>query len=196
MVMHFEYPPGATPIDPDEALGMMPTHITTQADLNAWEEMNIVEGAQWIMRRKITQYLDEGVVRELHRHMFNKTWNWAGKFRKSAKSIGIDWPQIPVALKNLLDDTAYQIEHHIMPHDEIVVRFHHRLVVIHAFPNGNGRHARLLADAVIVSLGQDPFSWGGNDSITNQGETRQKYISALRAADIGDITPLLLFSRL
>lgn len=195
MVMHFEYAPGATPIDPDEALGLIPKHISTQADLNAWEEMNIVEGADWIARQKITQGLNEGLVRELHSRIFNQTWRWAGTFRKSAKSIGIDWTQIAVALKNLLDNTAFQIEHKTMSTDEIIVRFHHQLVLIHAFPNGNGRHARLLADALIVSLGGKRFSWGGNTSIAAPGTTRQNYLSALRAADSGDIAPLMLFAR-
>lgn len=193
--MHFEYAPGATPIDPDEALGLIPKHISTQADLNAWEEMNIVEGADWIARQRIIQSLNEGLVRELHSRMFNQTWQWAGTFRKSAKSIGIDWTQIAVALKNLLDNTAYQIENKTMTIDEIVVRFHHQLVLIHAFPNGNGRHARLMADALIMSLGGERFSWGGNTSIATQGTARQNYLSALRAADKGDIAPLMLFSR-
>ena len=193
--MQFEYAPRATPIDPDEALDLIPKHISTQADLNAWEEMNIVEGANWVARQKIIQGLDEGLVREMHSRMFNKTWLWAGTFRKSAKSIGIDWTQIAVALKNLLDNTAYQIENQAVPIDEIVVRFHHQLLLIHAFPNGNGRHARLIADALIVNLGGKRFSWGGNTSIATLGLTRQNYLSALRAADKGDITPLMLFAR-
>ena len=127
--------------------------------------------------------------------MFNKTWPWAGTFRKSAKSIGIDWTQIAVALKNLLDNTAYQIENQAVPIDEIVVRFHHQLLLIHAFPNGNGRHARLIADTLIVNLGGKRFSWGGNTSIATLGLTRQNYLSALRAADKGDIKPLMLFAR-
>jgi Fic-DOC domain mobile mystery protein B len=195
MVMQFEYPPGATSIDPDEALGLIPKHISTQADLNAWKELNIIEGADWIARQKIIQGLNEGLVRELHSRMFNQTWQWAGTLRKSAKSIGIDWTQISVALKNLLDNTAYQIENKAMPIDEIVVRFHHQLLLIHAFPNGNGRHARLIADALIVSLGGKRFSWGGNTSIATPGTTRQNYLLALRAADKGDIEPLMLFAR-
>jgi Fic-DOC domain mobile mystery protein B len=195
MVMHFEYALGATPIDPDEALGLIPVHITTQADLNAWEEMNIVEGATWIKRQKIIQGLNEGLVRELHNRMFNQTWLWAGTFRKSAKSIGIDWPQIAVALRNLLDNTAYQIEHQTISNDEIAVRFHHQLVLIHAFPNGNGRHARLMADALIVSLGGERFSWGGNMPLATSGITRQNYLSALRAADNGHLESLMQFAR-
>ncbi len=159
--------------------------------LNLWNSFVI----DWIARQKIIQGLNEGLVRELHSRMFNQTWQWAGTFRKSAKSIGIDWTQIAVALKNLLDNTAYQIENRAMPIDEIVVRFHHQLVLIHAFPNGNGRHARLMADALIVSLGGKRFSWGGNTSIATPGTTRQNYLLALRAADKGDIAPLMLFAR-
>ena len=146
-------------------------------------------------RKKITQKLDEGLIRELHSRMFNQTWLWAGTFRKSDKSVGIDWTQIAVALKNLLDNTTYQIENKVMPIDEIVVGFHHKLVLIHAFPNGNGRHARLIADALIVSLGGERFSWGGNTSIATPDLTRQNYLSALRTADKGDIAPLMLFAR-
>lgn len=193
--MHFQYASGATPIDPDEALGLIPAHITTQADLNAWEEANIVEGAEWIKRQRVVQNLGEGLVRELHRRMFNETWRWAGTFRQSAKSIGVDWSQIAVALRNLLDNTAYQIEHQTMSNDEIIVRFHHQLVLIHAFPNGNGRHARLMADALIMNLGGERFSWGGNISIAILGITRQNYLSALRAADNGNLEPLMQFSR-
>lgn len=193
--MMFKYPPGATPIDPDEALGLIPKHILTQAQLNAWEELNITEGATWINRQKITQRLNESLVRELHKRMFNQTWQWAGSFRKSDKSIGVDWRQISLTLRDLLDNTAYQIEHQVMPIDEIVLRFHHRLVLIHAFPNGNGRHARLMADALIMNLGRSRFSWGGDTLIATPGITRQNYLSALRAADLGDIEPLLKFAR-
>ena len=195
MVIDFEYAPGATAIDPDEALDLIPVHITTHADLNAWEEMNIVEGANWIKRQNVAQSLNEGLVRELHYRMFNQTWLWAGTFRKSAKSIGIDWPQIAVSLRNLLDNTTYQIEHQTMPIDEIAVRFHHQLVLIHAFPNGNGRHARLMADALIMSLGGERFSWGGNMPLAPSGATRKNYLSALRAADNGDLAPLIQFAR-
>ena len=195
MVMYPHYSHGATPIDPDEALGLIPKHIMFQDQLNAWEELNIEEGAHWIKHQKILKNLNEGLVRELHRRMFNKTWLWAGRFRTSSKNIGIDWPQISVYLKNLLDNTLYQIENQTMPSDEIAIRFHHQLVWIHAFPNGNGRHARLLADSIITNLGYKRFSWGRNFSITTPGETRQTYLNALRTADKGNIKVLLDFAR-
>ncbi len=88
--MNFFYPPGATPLDPDEAAGLIPTHISTQADLNAWEQLNIAQGDQWAARQTKRELLDEGFVRDLHKQMFDKTWRWAGSFRNSNKNIGVD----------------------------------------------------------------------------------------------------------
>ena len=181
--MEFHYAPGATPLDPDEAAGLVPTHITTQADLNAWEQINIVQGDRWAARQKKRDLLDEGFIRDLHYQMFDKTWQWAGTFRKSNKNIGVDWMHVAVKLRNLLDNTKYQIENHVFGADETAVRFHHQLVWIHAFPNGNGRHARLMADLLAMRLGRPRLTWGGGEaSIATVGEFRDQYLAALRAA--------------
>jgi len=110
--MEFQYAPGAAPLDPAEAAGLVPVHITTQADLNAWEQANIVLGDRWAVRQKKRELLDEGFVRDLHRQMFDRTWQWAGMFRQSNKNIGVDWTQVSVKLHDLLDNTRYQIESH------------------------------------------------------------------------------------
>jgi Fic-DOC domain mobile mystery protein B len=116
--------------------------------------------------------------------MFDKTWQWAGTFRHSNKNIGVDWTQVAVKLRNLLDNTKYQIDNHAFDADEIAVRFHHQLVWIHAFPNGNGRHARLMADLLATRLGRPRLSWGGGETtITTAGVFRDQYLTALRAAD-------------
>lgn len=193
--MNFEYPPGATPLDPDEAAGLMPRHITTQGELNVWEQANILQAEKWAFRQKNTQILTEGFVRDLHRKMFDNTWRWAGTFRSSNKNIGMDWAQIAMQLKNLLDNTQYQVEHAVFPEDEIAVRFHHQLVWIHPFPNGNGRHARIMADLLIMQLGKGRFSWGSGISLMEQNDVRKRYIEALRAADQHDVEPLLVFAR-
>jgi Fic-DOC domain mobile mystery protein B len=194
--MKFDYAPGATPLDPDEAEGLLPRHITVQGELNAWEEANIVEGARWAMRQKKRNLLEEAFIRELHSQMFSKTWRWAGTFRKSNKNIGVDWTQVSIKLRNLLDNTQYQIDHLVFSQDEIAVRFHHQLVWIHAFPNGNGRHARLMADLIAIRLGQPRLTWGGGESkIAPSGTVRQKYISALQAADEGQFHDLIKFAR-
>lgn len=192
--MRFHYAPGATPLDPDEAAGLIPSHITTQGQLNEWEQTNILEGAQWTARQRKREILDEVFLRELHRRMFGKTWKWAGAFRQSDKNIGVDWRQIPVHMRNLLDDVKVQIEHAAYPPDEIALRFHHRLVWIHPFANGNGRHARLAADLLIQRLGGPAFSWGGQ-SLVEASEKRKRYLVALRAADGRDYRELMEFAR-
>lgn len=194
--MEFHYAPGATPLDPDEAAGLVPTHITTQGDLNAWEQINIVQGDRWAARQKKRDLLDEGFIRDLHRQMFDKTWQWAGTFRKTNKNIGVDSTQVAVKLRNLLDNTKYQIENHVFDADELAVRFHHQLVWIHAFPNGNGRHSRLMADLLAMRLGRPRLTWGGGEkSITTVGELRAQYLAALRAADQGQFGDLIAFAR-
>ncbi len=194
--MEFYYVPGATPLDPDEAVGLVPIHITTQADLNAWEQVNIALGSRWAARQKKRDLLDEGFIRELHRQMFNKTWQWAGTFRCSNKNIGVDWTQVAVKLRNLLDNTKYHINHNVFEADEIAVQFHHQLVWIHAFPNGNGRHARLMADLLATRLGRPKLTWGGGEAtITEVGVLRDQYLTALRAADQGHYKDLIVFAR-
>lgn len=190
----FEYAPGATPLDPDEAEGLIPGHITTQGELNEWEQHNITTGMTWAYGRRHPDLVSEKFLLDLHKRMFNQTWRWAGTFRRSDKNIGPSWHTVPVHLKQLLDDTRYQIDHQSFPPDELVARFHHRLVLIHPFPNGNGRHARLIADLLIEKLGGQPFTWGGG-SLEKAGNIRAQYIAALRAADQGNIGPLMAFIR-
>lgn len=193
MTVNLDYPPGATPLDADELANLIPGHITTQGELNAWEQRNIVQGEAWA--RKLRQEIpQEAHIRKLHEPMCGETWRWAGEFRKSDKNLGVDWLKIGVELKKLLDDVRYQVEHGSYPADEIAVRFHHRLVAIPPFPNGNGRHARLMADLRAERLGHPRFSWGSR-SLVDASETRQRYIAALQAADARDYGPLLAFAR-
>ncbi|MSQ73240.1 MAG: mobile mystery protein B [Betaproteobacteria bacterium] len=186
-------PPGATPLDPDELASLIPGHITTQGELNEWEQLNILQGEAWA-RKQRKEILNEAFVRELHRQMFGETWRWAGEFRKSDKNIGVDWLTIGVELKTLLEDVRYQIAHGSYPPDELAVRFHHRLVAIHPFPNGNGRHARMMADLLVQRLGQPRLTWGSR-SPEDASDTRQRYIAALQAADARNYSPLLTFAR-
>ncbi|MEN9784634.1 MAG: hypothetical protein RJA24_1977 [Pseudomonadota bacterium] len=186
--------PGATPLDPDEARGLIPGHITHQAELNQWEQANVLEGSTWALRSRARDVLSEGFVRELHRRMFGNTWRWAGTFRTTGKNIGVDAAQVSMQLRELLDNTRYWIEHRTFPLDEIAARFHHRLVVIHPFPNGNGRHARLMTDVLLLRNGVAAFSWGGAN-LEAAGDARDRYLTALRAADAGDYAQLLGFVR-
>jgi len=193
MTMNIDYPPGAPPLDADELACLIPSHITTQGELNEWEQLNIEQGEAWAQRQR-KEILDEGFVRQLHHRMLGETWSWAGGFRASDKNIGVEWQQIGVKLRDLINDVRYQIEHNTYPPDEMAARFHHRLVAIHPFPNGNGRHARMMADLLIQKLGQPRFTWGSK-SLMDVTETRMRYIEALQAADGGDIGLLSNFVR-
>ena len=190
----FAQPEDATPLDAEEREGLLQTWITTRADLNEAEQANIDDAVAWTQRRRDTDILTEGFVFELHRRMFGDVWSWAGSTRKTGKNIGIDPVQIHVQLGGLLRDSRYWMGHDSFPLDDIAIRLHHGLVAIHPFPNGNGRHARLMADLLIAELGGAPFSWGGG-TLRDIGALRAEYIAALRAADQHDFAPLLAFAR-
>lgn len=193
--MIFDTPEGATPLDPDETDGLLLSHITTRAELDRWEQDNIAEAERWAFRRTHPDILTDGFVRRLHKRMFGNVWRWAGTYRKTGKNIGIDAWQIAMATRTLCDDCAVWIEHDVYPSDEIAVRFHHRLTAIHPFANGNGRHARLMTDILLVQLLKQPRCTWGSGNLVNPGDCRQQYISALRAADRFDFGPLLAFIR-
>lgn len=192
--MQFDYPDGATPLDPDEAEGLIPNHITTQAQLNEWEQSNILEAEMWAFSTKHDLVLSTQFLQNLHKRMFDKTWKWAGKFRQSNKNIGNDKTLIQIELKKLLDDTHYQIENTVYSIDEIATRFHHRLVWIHPFANGNGRHSRLMTDILLINQSQPRFSWG-RENLYSKIKVRERYIQALREADKHDYEKLLGFVR-
>jgi Fic-DOC domain mobile mystery protein B len=194
--MEFVYAPGQTPLDPDEIGGLKPKHITTQEQLNAWEQVNILAGRVWAFRQsKKVEPLEENFLRRLHLKMFENTWTWAGTFRTTDKSIGVPSEQVAMQLAQLVDNTRYQRDHETFPPDEMVIRFHHRLVFIHPFANGNGRHSRLMADILGQRLGCAAFTWGAGVDLVKPGTAREQYLTALRAADVGDIAPLLAFAR-
>ncbi len=185
---------GATPLTAEEQEGLKQTWIATRADLNSAEELNIEQALTWLKRQKRKDILREDFARMLHKHMLGEVWTWAGAYRTTGKNIGVDPAQIRMELLSLFDDTKYWIENSTYPIDEIAIRFHHRLVAIHPFANGNGRHARLMADHLIQKLGGTVFTWG-HETLIENGETRKQYIAALQAADRHDIKPLLKFAR-
>lgn len=188
--------PGQTPLELDEAEQLIPSWISTRGDLDSAEQENIADAVEWALRtvRAPSEILDEGFLRRLHRRMFGEVWRWAGSYRTSARNISVDAWRIVEEMGVLLADARYWVEHDTYAHDELAVRFHHRLVGIHAFPNGNGRHARLAADLLIRSLGAPTFTWG-IDRDEDPGSLRTAYITAILAADAGEIEPLLAFAR-
>jgi Fic-DOC domain mobile mystery protein B len=193
MIGPFDADDNATPLTPAERDGLILTHVTLRSELNELEQQNILEADQWAFQRK-RPVLDEAFLRGLHRRMYNHVWRWAGKYRTSERNIGIPSYRIEVEMHQLVDDMRYWVEHETFAPDEIAVRFHHRLVSIHPFPNGNGRWSRMAADLLIVQLGGERFGWG-KSNLQEAGEIRSAYIDALHAADNHDIDPLVAFAR-
>ncbi len=183
-----DLPPGSTPLDPDEAAELIPDHVQTRQELNAWEQANILVAEEWTRRTRVSA-LEETTIRELHRRMFDRTWKWAGQYRHSDKNIGVDRARIPVEVRKLVDDGTYWIDERVFGLDEVALRLHHRLVQVHPFPDGNGRHARLWCDLLLKQNGRPPIDWK-SDRLGSVGEARSAYIGALQAADGGDLGPL------
>jgi Fic-DOC domain mobile mystery protein B len=189
----YDEPIDATPLTPEEREGLTPSHVTLRRELNELEQQNILEADTWVFARKHDP-VNEAFVRNLHHRMFGSVWRWAGTYRTSNKNIGVDRNQIQLRLNEAMDNVRYWIEHKTFPPDETAVRFHHVLVFIHPFPNGNGRWSRLMADILAISLGQPRFTWGSS-TLRTADLTRQAYIEALRAADNHDFTGLIAFAR-
>jgi Fic-DOC domain mobile mystery protein B len=195
MINETDIPEGATPLDPDEAAGLKPG-LTTRGELNAFEQANIAQAVAWARKsRKLkNSLLSIDSLRLLHKRMFDDTWKWAGTFRTTGKNIGVEPYLIQTQLSALCGDGNYWLENKTFPMDICAIRFHHRLVSIHPFPNGNGRHSRLVADLLMLFAGEPHFTWGG-ESIELDGNTRTNYLSALRKADKGNYEPLIQFAK-
>lgn len=187
-------PDGATPLDPDELDGLRHRHVTTRAELNELEQANIEAGLLWLARQRKTEILEDSFLRELHRRLFGGVWTWAGGYRLREKNIGIDPLLIGVQVRQALRDAAYWADHDTFKPLEAAARFHHALVKIHPFPNGNGRHARISADVYLAEcFRMPPINWSNNTDMTRNSIRRTAYIAALRAADNFDFAPLLSF---
>lgn len=194
--MDLDLPTGATPLEPEEAEGLIP-FVATRAQLNALEQANIRKAEDWLLfsKRRLRAFrVDRAHLVKLHQQMFGEVWTWAGEFRRTERNIGIDPSHVSVEVRKLCDDFRFWMESGTYELDEAAARLHHRLVAIHAFPNGNGRHARLLADAVLLQAGARRFTWGQGD-LYGTGEVRSRYLAALRAADQYEVGPLLAFVR-
>ncbi len=193
MGIDFSETEGATSIDPDEGQGLIPA-LSTQAELNEFELLNIIEAIRWAERsRKMkSDLLRPDSLRLLHKRMFGKTWTWAGTYRLTQKSIGLESYRISTEMLNLIEDTKIWIQSETYGPAEIAARFHHRLVFIHSFPNGNGRHARLATD-LLCDQNKWPRSDWGATNLAAVGTARSQYIKALQQADRHNLSPLIAF---
>jgi Fic-DOC domain mobile mystery protein B len=197
MGIDFNYQEGQTPLEEEEKEGLLISTITTHGELDEFEQLNIQKAIEWTIARKFKaeRILTESFIKELHKKMFGDTWAWAGKFRNTNKNIGVNHYQVSVDLRSLLDDVRFWIDNGTYSSNEIALRFKHRIVSIHCFSNGNGRHSRLLADVVIEHIFKEPvYSWG-SEILVNAGDSRKIYLTSLRAADKGDFKQLIEFAR-
>jgi len=195
-MLEFETPKGSTPFEPEELEQLIPAHTTNMAQLNEAEQLNISEASLWALGRRRLNVLNEKFAKSLHKRMFGDVWRWAGTFRTRPVNIGnVEAYEVGIRLRQLFDDVQHWIDNAVYEPDEIAARPHHGLTVIHPFPNGNGRHARLMTDIVLKNMARPVFTWGSSVDLASQGDVRNQYLTALRAADSHDIGPLVAFCR-
>ncbi len=197
MGLNLDYEEGQTPLDEDEIEGLLIPSISMQSELDQFEQQNIEDAVLWAIQTKfnVQNISHETLICRVHKRMYNKVWAWAGKFRTTNKNIGVDYWLIATELKYLLDNLRFWMENNTYGSDEIAIRFKHRLVSIHCFANGNGRHSRLMADIIVEKIyKKDVFTWGFKTNIEKHKQ-RKNYILALQDADNGDFAPLLVFAR-
>ncbi|MEP7257880.1 MAG: mobile mystery protein B [Flavitalea sp.] len=197
MGLVLDYTDGQTPLEENEKEGLLIKTISTRSELDEFEQQNIEKAVLWTMKRKFkaVDILSESFIKELHRKMYADVWKWAGEFRKTNKNLGVDKLEISVELRKLIDDCIFWIDKKSFDDDEIAVRFKHRLVSIHCFANGNGRHSRLIADIISEQIFKKPvFSWGAAN-LVKQGDARKTYLNTVKAADKGNYDLLIAFSR-
>ena len=188
-----DYPPGATPLDRNELDGVKFRHVTTREELDELEQANIQSGLRWLARSR-GDVLTVRFAVALHKRLFGDVWDWAGRFRKTGINNGVDPVHISVGLRRLMGDVRYWADHGVYDPIECAARLRQRIAFIHPFPKGNGRHARIMADIVLRRVFcAAPIDWAGGHDLQRMNDRRTAYIAALKAADAGDIAPLLAF---
>lgn len=197
MGLDLDYTDGQTPLNEEEKDGLLIPSISTRGELDEFEQQNIEEAILWVLGRslKAETVFTERFIKSLHKRMYSDVWKWAGRFRRSDKNLGIDKWQIPTALRALLDDALFWINNKTYAPDEMAIRFKHRLVSIHCFSNGNGRHSRLMADLIVDKIYKRPvFTWGASN-LSKKNTSRKEYLTALKEADLENYELLINFAR-
>jgi Fic-DOC domain mobile mystery protein B len=197
MGLEIIYANGQTPLSEEELDGLLIPSITTREELDEFEQLNIEKAIQWTFGKKINaeKLFTEKFIKDLHKRMYGEVWKWAGSFRNSEKNLGIKSYLIPLQLKQLLDDVIYWHQNNTFPPVELAIRFKHQLVSIHCFPNGNGRHSRLMADLILEKLYMQPFLSWGSSNLVKADDKRKNYIRAIKMADNHDLHPLIDFAK-
>ena len=197
MGLEIIYVDGQTPLSEEELEGLKIQSITTREELDEFEQLNIEKAIQWTIGKKMKpeNLLSEKFIKDLHLRMYGEVWKWAGTFRNSEKNLGIKCFLISVQLRQLLDDATFWFENNTYPPDEMAIRFKHELVSIHCFPNGNGRHSRLMADLIMEKMYGEPILTWGSSNLVKSSEKRKAYINAIKMADNHNLQPLISFAK-
>ena len=197
MGLEIDYAYGQTKLSEVESEGLKIATITLREELDIFEQQNIQEAIEWTIAKKLDsdKLFSVDFTSQLHKRMYGKVWKWAGKFRQSEKNIGVTYYTISVELQTLLDDAKFWFKNETFTPEVLALTFKHRLVSIHCFPNGNGRHSRLMADLIMEKLYDGRyFTWGGG-SLIQEDQKRKNYITALKKADLGNLEELMVFAR-
>ncbi|GLS89009.1 hypothetical protein GCM10007916_00760 [Psychromonas marina] len=127
-----ENPEGATPLTPDNMLGLKHKHVNTREQLNELEAANILQGQMWASTLKkptLDSIFDRGFVTNLHKALLGEVWEWAGTFRQRELNIGIDPKNISVDLHNFLEDAKCWVKFKHYDNLELSARIQHRLPI-------------------------------------------------------------------
>lgn len=182
-------------LDVSERRALIPLHLSTRFELAAWEQANMAKALAWLeQRRRRGSVLSSRFMRTIHKKMFDETWDHAGRYRKAKSERGAPGWTVSTRVEDVIARTRGWIQMGAYPPDEIAIRFHHRMTEVHPFERGNGRVTRMMTDALLVELGQVPFTWGAKLGLS-AAELRDRYVAALRIADNDQIHPLLDFAR-
>lgn len=181
---------GRTSLTVQDLQGLKLPFVKTRAQLSAVEGPNIVSGKQATLtsrKSRVPNMLSVEYLRELHSRMFNDVWDWAAQIPSTelqnefAASVPGIRPQLSILYADAIE---YWLNDKRMTPEEFAVRVHHRVVKIHPFRNGNGRHSRLLADLLLSeNFGLETFTWGGSAQLGAGDLYRQPYLEGLKAAD-------------
>lgn len=197
MALTGAHAPGATPLSEEDLEGLRIPSITTHGELNEAEAANIIRGQDWALRTRrarLADMLSHTFLQRLHEAMLGELWTWAGEYRGRDTRIGVPHPQVPESLHTVLEDARTGLKHTTYSPEEFAIRLHYRIVTVHPFRNGNGRHARMVGDvALIRHFNRPAFPWG-RSPIRTADAVRQAYRDAVVAADHHDFLPLLAFA--
>jgi Fic-DOC domain mobile mystery protein B len=188
-----DQPEGATPLD--DISGLLRRDITTRGQLDEAETLNILGAVDWIERGRLRDVFTVDFYERLHSRMYDDVWEWAGDLRSvtgARPNIGVPPEMVPIELGRVAMEFNWEWQNsdqtNLLP---FIAKYHHALVWVHPFNNGNGRWSRLACDVVMKRLAKKPLITWATDTLNVDSGERSQYINALKMADDFDLAPLV-----